>query len=309
MKKKFSILATLCMSMGLCMVLWGCSSEPKLSDSDVVGTWNLTQMTGDSAGSSAEELNANGLYVLYRFDDDHTFHMIGLVQGTETVRDGSWEITDDAVKINVEADNSGSLKADAIEDGVVEISGSTLETDSIGGGHVEAEKVSDDQVAKIYEQSKSFGPKQVSLGEKVSGDGYTFTLTSFDFKDEIYPSDNSGYYSYYQDESGKTYLCARANLTNDSFDYAGFCKSTSAEFNVGGNKYSASVEQDINRGFWSMYTLDAKDTGSYIIYASIPDSVKDSSDITLTWSFPQSASRLQSYFSSSLDNVSYCLKK
>lgn len=142
MKKKFSILATLCMSMGLCMVLWGCSSESNLSDSDVVGTWNLTQMTGDSAGSSAEELNANGLYVLYRFDDDHTFHMIGLVQGTETVRDGSWEITDDAVKINVEADNSGSLKADAIEDGVVEISGSTLETDSIGGGHVEAEKVS-----------------------------------------------------------------------------------------------------------------------------------------------------------------------
>lgn len=69
------------------------------------------------------------------------------------------------------------MKADAIEDGVVEISGSTLETDSIGGGHVEAEKVSDDQVAKIYEQSKSFGPKQVSLGEKVSGDGYTFTLT------------------------------------------------------------------------------------------------------------------------------------
>lgn len=309
MKRKIGIFATLCMSMGLCMVLWGCSSEPKLSDSDVVGTWNATQMAGDSAGSSAEELNAKGLYVLYRFDDDHTFRMIGLVQGTETVRDGSWEINDDAVKINVEADNSGSLKADAIEDGVVEISGLTLETDSIGGGHVEAEKVSDDQVAKIYEQSKSFGPKQVSLGEQVSGDGYTFTLTSFDFKDEIYPSDTSGYYRYYQDESGKTYLCARAKVTNDSSDYAGFCKATSAEFNVGGNKYSASVEQDINRGFWSMYTLDAKDTGSYIIYASIPDSVKDSSDITLTWSFPQSASRLQSYFSSSLDNVSYCLKK
>lgn len=309
MKRKIGIFATLCMSMGLCMVLWVCSSEPKLSDSDVVGTWNATQMAGDSAGSSAEELNAKGLYVLYRFDDDHTFHMIGLVQGTETVRDGSWEINDDAVKINVEADNSGSLKADAIEDGVVEISGLTLETDSIGGGHVEAEKVSDDQVAKIYEQSKSFGPKQVSLGEQVSGDGYTFTLTSFDFKDEIYPSDTSGYYRYYQDESGKTYLCARAKVTNDSSDYAGFCKATSAEFNVGGNKYSASVEQDINRGFWSMYTLDAKDTGSYIIYASIPDSVKDSSDITLTWSFPQSASRLQSYFSSSLDNVSYCLKK
>lgn len=309
MKRKIGIFATLCMSMGLCMVLWVCSSEPKLSDSDVVGTWNATQMAGDSAGSSAEELNAKGLYVLYRFDDDHTFHMIGLVQGTETVRDGSWEINDDAVKINVEADNSGSLKADAIEDGVVEISGLTLETDSIGGGHVEAEKVSDDQVAKIYEQSKSFGPKQVSLGEQVSGDGYTFTLTSFDFKDEIYPSDTLGYYRYYQDESGKTYLCARAKVTNDSSDYAGFCKATSAEFNVGGNKYSASVEQDINRGFWSMYTLDAKDTGSYIIYASIPDSVKDSSDITLTWSFPQSASRLQSYFSSSLDNVSYCLKK
>ena len=309
MKRKIGIFATLCMSMGLCMVLWVCSSEPKLSDSDVVGTWNATQMAGDSAGSSAEELNAKGLYVLYRFDDDHTFHMIGLVQGTETVRDGSWEINDDAVKINVEADNSGSLKADAIEDGVVEISGLTLETDSIGGGHVEAEKVSDDQVAKIYEQSKSFRPKQVSLGEQVSGDGYTFTLTSFDFKDEIYPSDTSGYYRYYQDESGKTYLCARAKVTNDSSDYAGFCKATSAEFNVGGNKYSASVEQDINRGFWSMYTLDAKDTGSYIIYASIPDSVKDSSDITLTWSFPQSASRLQSYFSSSLDNVSYCLKK
>lgn len=309
MKKRFIGVLAFCFALVLPLALCGCASGPKLSDSDVVGTWNVTQMSADNSGSSAEELNAKGLYILYRFDDDHSFHMIGLVQGVETIRDGTWEIYDDTVHINVEADNGGSLKADAIEDGVVEVSDSTLKTDAIGNGHVEAEKVSEDEVARIYEQSQSFGPQQVSLGEEVVGDGYTFTILSLDFVNEIYPSDTSGYYRYYQDESGKTYLCARVKLTNDSPDYAGFCRATSAEFNVGGNKYSASVEQDINRGFWSMYTLDAKDAGSYIIYASIPDSVKDSSDVVLTWSFPKSANHLQSYFNSSNDNVSYVLSK
>lgn len=309
MKNLIQFVILICSCLGLTVALVGCSSEPKLSDSDVVGTWNATQMSGDNSTSSAQDLNDKGLYVLYRFDEDHTFHMIGLVQGTEAVRDGSWEIKDGNVLINVAADGEGTLKGDAISDGLIEISGSTLKTDAIGNGHVEAEKVSDDELAQIYEKSKSFGPQQVSLGDEVAGDGYTFTLTSFDFKNEIYPSDTSGYYRYYMDESGKTYLCARAKITNTGTDYAAFCKATSAEFNVGGNKYSASIEQDINRGFWSMYTLDPKDTGSYIIYSSVPDSVKDSGDITLTWSFPKSSSRLQSYFSSSADNISYCLKK
>lgn len=304
--KRIKIYALAGLMFALFLMLVACSSQSKLNDADIEGTWVVTE----SNGVSCSELNDKGMYTLYRFNDDHTLNMVALIQGSEyDVRNGSWRIEEKQVHFDVDATGEGSTKAEAITDGVIDVSDSLLETDSIGGGHVEAEKVSDDQVAKIYEQSKSFGPKQVSLGEQVSGDGYTFTLTSFDFKDEIYPSDTSRYYRYYQDESGKTYLCARAKVTNDSSDYAGFCKATSAEFNVGGNKYSASVEQDINRGFWSMYTLDAKDTGSYIIYASIPDSVKDSSDITLTWSFPQSASRLQSYYSSSLDNVSYCLKK
>ena len=292
--------------LSLLLMLVACSSQSKLSDVDIEGTWVVTE----SNSVSNSELNDKGMYTFYRFNDDHSINMIALIQGSEyNVRNGSWRIDDNRVHFDVDATGEGPTKAEAITDGVMDVSDSLLETDSIGGGHVEAKKISDDEVSKIYEQSKSFGPKQVSLGEQVSGNGYTFTLTSFDFKDEIYPSDTSSYYRYYQDESGKTYLCVRAKLTNDSSDYVGFCRATSAEFNVGGNKYSASIEQDINRGFWSMYTLDAKDTGSYIIYASIPDSVKDSNDITLTWSFPQSASRLQSYFSSSSDNVSYCLKK
>ena len=286
------------------LLLSACSSEPKLKDSDVIGTWNVT-----SSGTSMSDSNDKGIYTLYKFDEDGKFHVIGLLKGQEISRDGSWKIEGEEVHFSLPEDQTSSAHADAIDDGVITIDGSTLKTSDIGNVNIEAEKISDEKVEEIYSVSKSFGPKEIALGQSVSGDGYTFTITSFDFSNEIYPTNRSGYYRYYQDESGKTYLSARVKITNDSTAYAGFCKATKATFYIGENEYSANIEEDTGTGFWSMYTLDAKDTGSYLISTSVPDSVKDSGEISLVWSFPRSASSLQNYYTSSGDNVDYVLKK
>lgn len=291
------------------LVLAACSA-PSLPKEDVVGTWIVTESNGTDMTSSNEQ----GIYVLYSFQDDGTFTMTGMFQDASMERVGTWEIDGETVLVNVPAgeeestSDSGpivSLSADAIENGEITIEDGVLTTDAIGGSSVTAERIDDARYQEILDQAASYAPQQISIGEQVSGNVCSFTINSLGFQDTILPSDTSSYYTYYDDQAGSTYLVAFFTYTNTMSDYAVIGYSTQAEFNVGGNRYDASIELDAGTLFGRSYRLEAQQTGTGIIYAAIPDTVKDSPDVTLTWTIPNDPQYLTTYFQDSYDSTSY----
>lgn len=114
--------------------------------------------------------------------------------------------------------------------------GDTLTTDDIGNSPLTAHKVTEKEYKALVEKAESLAPKKIPVGEAVSRDGCTFTVNSLDFQDEIYPSDTSGYYTYWQHEDGYSYLVADVTYTNDNTEYQVPGYSTGALFYVGGKK-------------------------------------------------------------------------
>lgn len=300
-----SALAAIAIALGLA----SCAA-PSIPEEDVVGVWNVTE----SNGTSMADMNEQGIYTLYEFRDDGVFTMTGLVQDQSMTREGTWQIDGEKVLVSVpaaeEESASGegpivSLSADAIENAEITIEDSVLTTDAIGSGAVTAERIDDARHQEILDQAASYAPQQISVGEQISTDVCTFTIDSFGYQDTILPSDTSGFYTYYDDQADSTYLVAHFSYTNNASTYAVIGYATSAQFNVGGNTYEASVELDGGTLFGRSYRLEAKQTGTGVIYAAIPDSVKDSPDTTLTWSIPNDTQHLNTYYQDSFDSTSY----
>ncbi len=299
-------LAALAVALGLA----ACSTEPTLSQDEVVGIWNVT----DSNGTAMADMNEKGAYVLYRFNDDGTFNMVSYLQDSSVQRDGTWEIDGETVLVDVPAVESeaassdgpiSSLSGDAIEDATITFEDGTLMAEGIGDGTVTAERIDEARYDEIVAHAASFAPRPIAVGEKVSTDNYTFAIDSLSYEDAILPSDTSGYYTYYDDQPDSTYLVARVSYTNNASDYAVIGYATSAQFVVGGNNYQGNIELDNGTLFGSSYRLEAKQSGAAIIWAAIPDSVKDSPDVTLTWSIPDDASLMQTFYQSSFDSTDY----
>lgn len=300
-------LFTLLVAAGLA----SCSAPaPSLPEEDVVGIWNTT----DSNGTAMADMNEKGMYVLYQFESGGIFKMTAFVQDQSTERQGTWEIDGEKVIVNVPAaegqEYSGdgpivSLSADAVENAEITIEDGKLTTEDIGNVTVTAERIDDARYQEILAHTASFAPQAISAGQQVSSDVCTFTIDSFGYQDTILPSNTSGYYTYYDDQADSTYLVAHFSYTNNATDYAVIGYATSASFNVGGNNYEASIELDNGTLFGRSYRLEAKQAGTGIIYAAIPDSVKDSPDVTLTWSIPKDPQYLNTYYQDSFDSTKY----
>lgn len=310
-KRAAKALAGLLTVIAVAFGLVSCSAAPALSRDEVVGTWNVV----DSNGTTMADMNDRGIYVLYRFNDDGTFNMIAYVQDSSIQRDGTWEIDGETVLVNVPADEADgvisddgaidSLSADAIEGAEITFEDGTLTAEDIGDETVTAERIDEARYNEIVAHAASFAPQPVIIGEQISTDDYAFTIDSLTYQDAIFPSDTSGYYTYYSDQDDSTYLVARISYTNNANDYVLPGYATAAQFVVDGNNYQASIELDNGANFGKSYRLEAKQSGAMVIYAVIPDSVKDSSDVALTWSIPEDSSLMQTFYQSSFAATDY----
>lgn len=302
MKRLLRIPLLLAFALSL-LCLAGCS--PSLQNEDVVGTWKT------SAGDSAE-LEDQGIYTFYHFNDDGSFVLEGWVKGASTQRTGTWEIQDDKVIVNVpegEAIETSTISADApaIENGEITIEDGTLTTNAIGNQEVTGQKVSDEDYQAAVEDSKAKGPKSISVGTPVTTDLYTFTVDSIDYEDAIYPSDTSGYYTYFTDQAGSTYLVAHVTFKNESSEYMVPGYSLAATYSINGNNYDAGIELDAGTLYGKSYSVEAKDTASMIIYAVVPDEVVNSGATSLTLSVPKSIDYFQTYASYVTDPDQYVI--
>lgn len=308
--KRFAItaagaLAAIAIALGLA----SCAA-PSIPEEDVVGVWNVTE----SNGTSMADMNEQGIYTLYEFKEDGVFTMTGLVQEQSMAREGTWQIDGEKVLVSVPATEeepaSGdgpivSLSAEPIENAEVTIEDGLLTTNAIGNSAVTAKRIDNTRHQEILDQAASYAPQQISVGEQISTDVCTFTIDSFGYQDTILPSNTSGFYTYYDDQADSTYLVAHFSYTNNASSYAVIGYATKAQFNVGGNTYEASIELDGGTLFGRSYRLEAKQAGTGVIYAAIPDSVKNSPDATLTWSIPDDPQYLNTYYQDSFDSTSY----
>ena len=286
------------------LCLAGCS--PSIHNEDVIGIWKVNH----DDQSAMEE---NGIYNFYRFNDGGELIIEGWVQGSSIQRTGTWEIQDNSVIINVPEGESISAEsisatAPAIEDGEVTFENDTLTTSAVGNETITANKISEEDYTANIEASKAKGPKSIAVGETVSeADLYSFTVDSISYEDEIYPSDTSGYYTYYPDESGSSYLVAHITMKNEATDYILPGYAASATFSINGNNYKGSVEVDAGTLYGQSYRVEAKDTASIVVYASIPDEVINSGETKLTIQMPKSVDMFQTYSSYITDFYKYSL--
>lgn len=325
--RAFSAIITACAALALaaCGGAGGpaAATTPSIPTEDVVGIWQASGETPDSGDWSA--MNDKGLYVFYHFEQDGTFSIEAVIPGSGLVRTGTWKIDGEKVLISLpEQDSSASTgdggdaessaeaitdgKAQAIEDGEVTIDGDTLTTDALGQGTITATRISEDDYNAAIEKSKALGPQDVAVGQTVDTDAFSFTVNSISYQQEIYPSDTSGYYNYYTDQAGTTYLVASVTFTNKGTDAAVPGWSTSATLTVNGNNYQATPEVDGGTQTSQSYRVEAQQTSQMIIWAAVPDNVVDTGEVTLSWSLPRAASGLGQYYSANGDNVTYRVK-
>ena len=280
---------------------------------DVVGIWHIIE----SGGSDAKAFEDAGMFFAFQFADDGTFTNSIIILDKSLDRVGTYEIRDGKIYVNLpemekiesKDDNAQlkSLSAKAIENAELTLDNGILTTNQFSddGSSLKAEKITEKEYKKLKKKAAAMGPKAVKVGKEVKGDFYTFTVDSLEFVDEVYPSDTSGYYRYYQHQDGKSYLTAMVTYTNTGNEYAMPCYATEAAFSIGDNKYEASIEIDGGSNFSASYEVAAQDTAKIVICTAVPDKVKDSGDVKLVWSIPKDVGMMQTYHSYSKSNDEY----
>lgn len=156
-------------------------------------------------------------------------------------------------------------------------------------------------------ESKNSETKRVSIGDIVQDDNYEICLTSVEWKDEIYPPDTSGYYRYYKDEDGKTYLLIKGTYKNLGTVSTQPNWATKSKI-VLNNKYNVDtqIEGIQNGSMSSSYAIGPMETSDIYIWASVSDEMKDSSDVSLIWYIPKG--NLDRYYSAGGSHDTYEVK-
>ena len=237
--------------------------------------------------------------------------------GSTVDRTGSWEVKDGQVVVSVpeakeqtgDAGSSGiKLTGPAIKDAAVTVEEGTLKVE-INSKEMEAKEVTQGEYDEIVKASEAKGPQKIALNQQIDNEGCSFTVTSLDFMEEIYPDDTSGYYQYYEDEAGSSYLVARVSATNTHNEYIVPGWATNASFTLDGNKYGAQIVVIDGSNLSQSISIDPQQTVDLYIFASIPDSMKGAKSVELSWILPKSGSLLNKYFNSSNDSTTYELAK
>lgn len=121
------------------------------------------------------------------------------------------------------------------------------------------------------------GTQSVSLGQKVTGDGYTFTIESYAYTDEI--DQESGGAPLHLDKVGTKYLVLKGTFTNTSDTTENIRKGTAAWFTFDGI-YTDNANYGI-QGWTDAFNSDGTNVSGYMvpagatvdffIYAEVPD--------------------------------------
>lgn len=314
MKKRRAFgIAAIAMALVVALFAAGCGDKTAELSKAVTGIWRVEK----SGGTDLTTLEDAGLAVFYMFDDDGTFTMRALAMGSTVDRTGSWEVKDGQVVVSVpeakeqtgDAGSSGiKLTGPAIKDAAVTVEEGTLKVE-INSKKMEAKKVTQEDYDEIVKASKAKGPQKITLNQQIDNEGCSFTVTSLDFMEEIYPDDTSGYYQYYEDEAGSSYLVARVSATNTHNEYIVPGWATNASFTLDGNKYRAQIVVIDGSNLSQSISIDPQQTVDLYIFASIPDSMKGAKSVELSWTLPKSGSLLNKYFNSSNDSTTYTLAK
>lgn len=282
-----------------------------------VATGDVPSLTNaDVAGYYLQDGATDLAFCVYQLDGNGTI-TFSVVAGDESMeRKGTYEIHDGKIYMNIPEGETFELqgttyKANAIKDGEITFENGVLTTkDASSGATRTYKKISDSEYQQRIKTATEKSPKKIAVGEQVTGDGYSFTVDSFEFQDEVYPSDTSGYYTYWEHEDDHDYLVADVTYTNEGTEYQVPGGATAALLTIGDNKYNATIETDGGPRTSSSYSLDPKETGRIIVLASIPDAAREEdAEIKLTWAFPRDGSLLQYSFSNDEDNVFYILTK
>lgn len=280
----------------------------QLEDSNLIGKW-VIQSTGDM---QIDELMELGTFSALEFKENNEAALIVHLRGTALERTGTYEIRNNHVVINVpemEAQSNGplSISGKAIVNGQISVEGDILTTYALATDHAKtvAKKVTDEEYQDYIDQAAAKGPKSIGVGETISTDLVTLTLDSFEYQQEIYPPDTSGYYSYYADEASSTYLLAKFTYTNNGTDYSVPGQAWNASFNVDGNSYSGTILFAADSTMGSSYSVEAKETRAIYVYASIPDAVAGAGTATLTLDIPTEQNLMQTYYRSSFSHDSF----
>ena len=147
----------------------------------------------------------------------------------------------------------------------------------------------------IYAEGNRKTVNNISIGQTIETEDYTFTLTNLEWVDEIYPPDTSGYYTYYQDEEGKKYCLITGTFKNtggDLFDMGATkvaFKDMSGKYNFTGSaEYAYDGGVGSNGLDWidNFYGIDPLTEVPLYIFASISDEVASNCTAgTLEWTF------------------------
>lgn len=317
MKRRYAFgIAVMAVALVMALFTAGCGGDKTAELSKTVtGIWKAEK----SGGTDLTALEDAGLAAFYIFDDDGTFTIRALVMGSTVDRTGSWEVKDGQVVVSVpeakeQAGDAGSsgiklkLTGPAIKDAAVTVEEGTLKVE-INSQEMEAEEITQEEYDEIVKASEAKGPQEIALNQRVDNEGCSFTVTSLDFMEEIYPDDTSGYYQYYEDEAGSSYLVARVSVTNTHNEYIVPGWATNASFTLDGNKYGAQIVVIDGSNLSQSISIDPQQTVDLYIFASIPDSMKGAKSVKLSWTLPKSGDLLNKYFNSLNDSTTYELAK
>lgn len=281
------------------------------SSADYVGYWKVTD--NGSGISETTKLENSGAAVFYLFEEDQTLKMIAVLAGERYERTGSWSLNEGEVAIDLPASTEKGedvlLDGPAVSGATVEVSGNSMRVEGVSpeGSTIVLQRSDEASFDGFLEKSREEAERIVKPGETVSTEGYSFTLNSLSFVEEIYPSDTSSYYNYYPDQPGMKYLVAELTYKNEWTNYVTPGWSTDATFDVGGNMYSATVEVDGGTMTSQNYSIDPKVTNRLIVWASIPDEVVNSGSPKLSWSFPKDPSLLNAFYSDQQASEDYLI--
>ena len=192
-------------------------------------------------------------------------------------REGTYEIDGENLYISFpegKGQSAGaiSISSKAVENAEAAIDGNTLTTNGLStkSGETITEKTADDQYQEYVDRVVALGPKKLEVGETGTTNLATFAIDSLSYVDEIYPSDTSGFYSYFAHQDGKSYLLARVTYTNIGAEHALPGYATEASFEIAGNKSQVRLKSTPDLALGAITTSKRKIRQLLLFIVSFP---------------------------------------
>ncbi len=153
------------------------------------------------------------------------------------------------------------------------------EEQTTGSNKVEVVLNGDDKETSADKESNGLFNKDsdIAFNQPITvGDVMEITFTSWEWADEIYPSDVSGYYNYYSDKAGEKYVVLKGTIKNISPKEFTIAGEVDAAVSIN-DKYETDVnvvcESSDGTDFIPYENIKSLQTLNFVIYASYADEV------------------------------------